>query len=230
MDSIIYFAAPLFNGPDRLFNFYLTKSLEKKGHKVILPQRDGFEFSNLEKYLKHYLNKEEVSIATKNIINSLDLGKFVRESNIVLARIDEPSDAGVDDEIAFSKMIGKFVIGYRTDSRTPYGNFDDCFGGAHFFPTLRCDYFLNFSNKTRETPEEFIDFLSRNVDLIIQRNYTKIINSKLSRTPDTERIFKNSEILFNGIDNIHNEESLKQIANRYNSNKDYFNKNSPKRY
>jgi len=41
----IYFAAALFNTKECLFNVAIAKKLESLGHKVYLPQRDGFEFS-----------------------------------------------------------------------------------------------------------------------------------------------------------------------------------------
>ena len=56
--TTIYCGASLFSGRETLFNAYLTNKLEQKGYPVIMPQRDGFEFSNLEKCLSPLLRKE----------------------------------------------------------------------------------------------------------------------------------------------------------------------------
>ena len=43
----IYFAAALFNTKECFFNIAIARKLEALSHTVYLPQRDGFEFSQL---------------------------------------------------------------------------------------------------------------------------------------------------------------------------------------
>ena len=38
--------------------------------------------------------------------------------------------------------MGKPVLGYRTDSRSPYGSGDDFHNGMHFFKFFPCDAYL----------------------------------------------------------------------------------------
>ena len=44
----------------------------------------------------------------------------------------------------FAKQFGKPVIGYRTDSRTPYGDIKDITQGIHQFVPMLCDHWLFF--------------------------------------------------------------------------------------
>jgi nucleoside 2-deoxyribosyltransferase len=49
------------------------------------------------------------------------LGYFLYNSDICLANLDEPLDPGVIVEMIFAKMMGKHIIGYRTEMRTTFG-------------------------------------------------------------------------------------------------------------
>ena len=75
-------------------------------------------FSLLHTHLK---TEHDISRATSWIIYLLDLGRFLYGSDVCIANLDEDLDPGVIVEIMFAKMMGKPVIGYRTEMRTPYG-------------------------------------------------------------------------------------------------------------
>ena len=138
----IYFAAALFCGRETWFNATLTQLLEKQGHVVMLPQRDGFEFAELGKNLKGVVPNDEIPQAVQSIIYLLDVGHFLPSAHLVLANLDEPLDDGVLVEVCHARQIGIPVIGFRTDVRTPYGDGSDAFGGAHFFAAYQCDCFF----------------------------------------------------------------------------------------
>jgi hypothetical protein len=76
----------------------------------------------------------------------LDLGHFLYGSDVCIANLDEDLDPGVIVEIMFAKMMGKPVIGYRTEMRTPYGKQTECHTGMHFFLYFPCDKFINLPN------------------------------------------------------------------------------------
>ncbi len=222
---VIYFAASLFNGRETYFNSLLTEKLEDLGYKVILPQRDGFEFGRLTEALSEKLLPEEIGPAVQMIIYLLDMGIFVPKSNIVLAILEEPQDAGVDVEIAYAKMIGKFVIGLRTDVRSPYGSISEPLGGMHFFPVYQCDVFIRHympSKTVKEREEQLTDLLEK-VNQAIKTAETKQesieINSDINRA---------AKLLFEGIDDIHSEEGLEKIVLRYLEHKKELEKIGPK--
>src|SRR3989344_5444522 len=130
----IYPAAALFNGRETIFNSLLVEGLEKLGYKTNFPQRDGFEFGDLSKTLDGKLLDREINTAAQNIIYYLDMGVFLPKSDVILANFDEPLDEGVIVEASYATLMGKFVIGLRTDVRSPYGSLEDAFRGMHFFP------------------------------------------------------------------------------------------------
>jgi hypothetical protein len=219
----IYDAGNLFTAPDQFYNLLLGNRIERLGHKVIIPQRDGFEFSKLTKSLDGILASEEIPNAVNRIIYLLDKGKFIgQDSDVCIARLDEPLDGGVDNEIDFCKMKGIPVIGYRTDVRSPYGNYNNESGGMHFFPAYTCDKFIlippNF--KTMMDADEHFSKLANEINESIPELISKYkqMNKEYGRH-DTplfyNQIVTKSGYLFLDIKDIHSEEGLFEIANRY---------------
>jgi len=97
------------------------------GYKVKLPQRDGFEMTKFQSRLKDLSNltESEFNAAVYWTIYLLDLGHFLYSSDVCLANLDEPLDPGVIVEMIFAKMMGKHIIGYRTEMRTTFGSMND---------------------------------------------------------------------------------------------------------
>ena len=60
----------------------------------------------------------------------------------MIANMDEPLDPGVLVEIMVAKEMGKPVIEYRTDSRSPFGDMGEIHKGMHFFPLFPSDHFI----------------------------------------------------------------------------------------
>ena len=151
----VYFASALFSSRETIFNYELARRLEAQGYRVWLPQRDGFEFSDLREALAKRVSGAELAEAVNAIIYTLDMGVFLPSSNVVVAVLDEPLDEGLLIEIAYARRLGLPVIGVRTDSRTPFGNNDDPLGGIHFFAAFQCTDFV--TTRPARTPQALDD-------------------------------------------------------------------------
>ncbi len=227
--TTIYHAAGLFNSPDQIYNLLLTEKLENKWYKVILPQRDGFEFSKLASNLEKILPKEQVPNAVNRIIYFLDKGKFIgQDSNFCIARLDEPIDEGVVNEIDFCNMVKIPVIGFRTDVRSPYGNSNNEVCGAHFFPPYSCNKFIlippNFRNIKQAN--EQLDILFLEIDHYIQNNLISKSNS-IDKNSFAYEIISMSKNLFNRIKDLHSKQGLFEISKRYDYYKEKIDKIIP---
>ena len=100
------------------------------------------------------LKDEEFNAAVYWIIYLLDLGRFLYSSDVCLANLDEPLDPGVIVEMIFAKMMGKLIIGYRTEMRTTFGQLSDRQGGMHFFCFYPCDSFILLPNEPISNTEQ----------------------------------------------------------------------------
>lgn len=217
---VIYPAAALFNGRETYFNSQLVEGLEKLGYQTNFPQRDGFEFGNLTKALSGKLPQDQIGSAVQNVIYFLDMGIFVPKSDVILANLDEPLDEGVVVEAAYAKLIGKFVIGLRTDVRSPYGTPDDNFGGMHFFPAYQSHNYIShyMPSKTPQERDEQMSSLVKRIDSAIKDagiSHQEDIPDYAKNNPNLNPILEGADLLFHGIDDIHFEKSLEEIASRY---------------
>ncbi|MDF1655690.1 MAG: nucleoside 2-deoxyribosyltransferase [Coxiellaceae bacterium] len=143
----LYFAAPLFNASELQFNQQLVNALERRGYQVTLPQRDGFEGNLLAKEMQKYVSKSEIHPTIMHMIYLLDIGRFIPRSDAVVAILDEPVDDGVITEITYAHLMGKKVIGLRTDSRGLFGH-HELLGGMHSFVAMQCDYLILVNKAT----------------------------------------------------------------------------------
>jgi len=214
MQSNCYIAAALFNGRETYFNVAIAEGLEAKGHRCLLPQRDGFEFAALHGFLAEVLPERQVPGAVQQIIYHLDLGVFLAQSDVVVALLDEPIDEGVVVEIAYARLAGLPVVGLRTDVRSPYGEFADPCGGAHFFPVLQCDCYVHAAMPNAHGPQATAD-LQRLVDEL------DVAIGGLDRGPMTRpparfaQLIERAERLFGDLEDLHAEHSLRTLAERY---------------
>lgn len=142
----IYFASALFNSRETMFNLELASRLSSAdfgaGHRVLLPQRDGFEFSELGARLGSEMPQADAETAVQKIIYTLDMGGFLAKSNAVVAILDEPLDEGVLIEVSYARRLQLPVVGVRTDSRSPFGSSGDALGGIHFFAAFQCTSYI----------------------------------------------------------------------------------------
>ena len=216
----IYSAAALFNGREAFFNSCLVEGLESIGYNVNSPQRDGFEFGNLIKTLSGKVEIGRESLIAKNIIYFLDMGIFIPNSDVVLANFDEPLDEGVVVESSYAKLMGKFVVGLRTDVRSPYGSPDEVFGGVHSFPACQSDKFISHYMSSRTTTEggeqmkslvDKIDCTISNANVVSGGFVPKYVTSN----PNFDFVLKGAYLLFEGVKDIHSKDGLNKIVSRY---------------
>ena len=86
--------------------------LEERGYPVLLSQRDGFEFdARWQKLLKEFFPEVDArSRAFSWVIYLICCGKFLYESKVIVANMDEPLDPGVLVECMIAKEMGKPII------------------------------------------------------------------------------------------------------------------------
>jgi len=213
-----YFAAGLFNLADKYFNASLSAELEEN-FDVVLPQRQGFEFSRLHTALEGIVSENEIENAINHIIYYLDLGFLLHSCDFCFARLDEPADEGVIVEVKEAKRIHMPVIGYRTDIRSPYGSDKNEVRGAHFFPAYSCDMLINFTSGKISEVEEGKKEIKRLAELIYL-GAERILNNYNGKLPHkdvniTSGIHYIGKTLFRDLEDLHSEESLTEIARRY---------------
>lgn len=216
----IYFAAALFCARETTFNLHLADKLAQIGFTIILPQRDGFEFSKLSIELAKHMTELEAATALQSIIYLLDIGFFVHKSDVVLANFDEPLDPGVDIEVTWGKMLHKLVIGYRTDVRSPYG-VGTPLGGMHFFPAFQCNIFISSEILAKNITEsdKCIHILAEKIQAAIRMHKVNTdVTHELSVT--TVETCACAQLLFGDIVDIHNDIGVGEIVKRYLTHED----------
>ena len=226
----IYPAAALFNGRETIFNSLLVEGLEKLGYKTNFPQRDGFEFGDLSKTLDGKLLDREINTAAQNIIYYLDMGVFLPKSDVILANFDEPLDEGVIVEASYATLMGKFVIGLRTDVRSPYGSLEDAFRGMHFFPAYQAHRFIYHSmpSRTHEERKEQIRSLVDRIHRVIEEegiSHQETLPDYATQNPNIKHIMLRADLLFKEIPDIHSNSGIEEIASRYLRNRELFTNN-----
>lgn len=99
----IYLAAPLFTQTERALNRDLARRLERRGHRVFLPQRDAPPARGRGRTRRIYA-------ACRDAIDRADL--------VVAVCDGATADDGTAWEIGYAVGRGKRAYGLRTDSRT----------------------------------------------------------------------------------------------------------------
>jgi nucleoside 2-deoxyribosyltransferase len=219
MGKNVYFGAALFNLREWAFNNNMCNLLERRGDNVILPQRDGFEFRTLAKKLSER-SGGNISNDLYAFIYLLDMGYFIPKVDVVVANYDEPIDEGVVAETTCAKAMGKKSIGFRTDSRAPFGNFSTVFKGMHSFPAYQCDTMLFYSEKFNVTSQVFL-----------AAKLHEVINSfeyeKIDIPPNYRSLVSLGSKLFDGI-NLRSETGIEKLVKTYTELKPEIDKHVPK--
>lgn len=231
----IYFASALFSMREKNFNARIVSQLENKYHyKVFLPQRDGFEFVDFKRSLSEHLDKNSIIKAEQLIIYYLDMGYFLPKSNVIISVLDEDLDPGLIVEITYGKLMAKYIIGIRTDVRSPYGQEPEA--GAHFFPIFQLDDLFYFGNRTatnkeiNQTFEIIANVLNEKIKKYNQTNTcSKPPINILDNNPFVQNVRKGAEILFGNLtlEQINSPEGVKIIVDRYLANRQELEKISP---
>lgn len=217
MKGVIYVAASLFSGRETRFNIELARRLKRLQYSIKLPQRHGFEFGNLADALADQLPAKRVPSAVGAIIYFLDMGIFIPESHVILANLDEPLDEGVLVELTYARGLGKTVIGFRTDKRSPFGQLSEPLGGIHFFAAYQCHAFIRHSmqGKSEAESDEELDKLAAKIDGTIKSFHAG--ESMLEQRPLLHRdeIQEGAKLLFHDLNIIHAAKHMSVIVERY---------------
>ena len=105
----VYFAGPMFNYEEKLFNLRLTNLLESYGYKVFLPQRDGIEAALLEGKTEQELIEMIFPLDVQNVLNA----------DIIFMNCDgRVPDEGAAVELGIAYQAGKRCYGFKTDTRS----------------------------------------------------------------------------------------------------------------
>lgn len=107
--SHIYFAAPLFSQAELCFNERTVAAIEVFV-PVFLPQRDGGLYTNL---LKSGLDRRTAA----SQVASVDLNAIVNSIGLIAVLDGQSIDDGVAFEIGYAYALGKYCLGFQTDSR-----------------------------------------------------------------------------------------------------------------
>lgn len=220
----LYHAAALFNAREKAFNIELTRSLEQAGYRVLLPQRDGFEFVRLDEALARHLPPAEVPEATRQIIYLLDVGWFVAQSDAVVANLDEPVDEGVVVEITRARGMGKPVLCFRTDDRSPFGSPADDIGGVHFFVSNQCDSLIRTRDEMAGVPQAAgrIEALRERLDAALAspgRAARRAGHGAQGPTGDDAAVTAAARLLFHGLERVNSPQAIRTVVRRYLQNR-----------
>ena len=149
----------------------------------------------------------------------IDLGKFLYESPVILANMDEPLDPGVLVECMIAKEMGKPIIQYRTDSRGPFGGQGDFNKGMHFFPLFPCDHFiflptLQFGND--DDVDKFYTACTDEIDKCIQSSKEKAqAQDDQNMTQQAKDIVRLTKTLLKGVPDFETESSVRRMFENY---------------
>jgi hypothetical protein len=137
-------------------------------------------------------------------------------------------------EASYGKLMGKFVIGFRTDLRSPYGGPDDDYGAMHFFPAYQTHRFIShyMPSRTPEEREAQMDSLAFKIHDIIGEadvSHQEIIPDYSRDNPNLQKVFEGAELLFHDINDINSSSGLETIASRYIENRKKLEEIGPKR-
>jgi nucleoside 2-deoxyribosyltransferase len=116
--SRIYVAGPLFSEAEKQYNEYLSKCLEDMGFETFLPQRDGYELSEL------LANGDSESVAMGKIFKR-DISEIQKSDIVVFVMDGRVPDDGACVEIGYAYAMGKECIGLKTDPRTLMSDLDN---------------------------------------------------------------------------------------------------------
>ncbi|RLG30637.1 nucleoside 2-deoxyribosyltransferase [Methanosarcinales archaeon] len=116
--SRIYVAGPLFSEAEKQYNGYLSKCLEDMGFETFLPQRDGYELSEL------LANGDSESFAMGKIFKR-DISEIQKSDIMVFVMDGRVPDDGACVEIGYAYAMGKECIGLKTDPRTLMSDLDN---------------------------------------------------------------------------------------------------------
>jgi len=229
MRPILYIAGDMFCGAKRDYNQHLTHRLEELGYKVILPQRDGFDFTRLHRGLSGFLPEHLAVPACHLFIYLLDLGIFVENADVVVANTDEPIDPGMHREMLYAQDVKKYAIAVRTDERSPFGDYKEPLGGMHSFVWFSATHWMRvdgvMDSSLLRVP--FYERVAHRIDSILQKRTHDSKKHRIIRSGISRDIRRRAEYLFDGISNHNDQKSLETLVERYQKRLDWLTKIQP---
>ena len=123
----IYCAGPLFNGPEKKEMTAIAAQLESAGHETFLPQRDGFELSEVGRELDALqMDSVDVDDLLHRAIFCLDVYKLLGWSEAVVANLNgRVPDEGTVVETALAWHAHMPIVLYKNDARAPFRGDDN---------------------------------------------------------------------------------------------------------
>lgn len=123
----VYCAGPLFNQQEREEMTLLATALEDAGFDTFLPHRDGLELTKcVEELIRNGLARDRANRVMSEAVFALDVFQVLQGCDVIVANLNgRVPDEGTVSEAAIAWSRGKPVVGYKTDSRTAFGDQDN---------------------------------------------------------------------------------------------------------
>ena len=106
----IYIAGPLFSQGEREFNEKVNEFLLKSGFSTFLPQKDGYELSELI--------QDTHAPDASALIFSFDVEQIHKSDILVFIMDGRVPDEGACVEVGIAYALGKECFGLKTDTRS----------------------------------------------------------------------------------------------------------------
>ena len=152
----VYCAGPLFNEPERAEMMAIAQVLEEAGYETFLPQRDGFELSDVRRQFEMTgISPAQASRLLHRSIFDLDIYHLLQWSHACVANINgRVPDEGTVVEAALTWGAGRPLVLFKADDRAPFDGEDN--------PMLSCLTHLQITNAVDSIPQAVADEIARN--------------------------------------------------------------------
>ena len=174
----IYCAGPLFNEPEKEEMAAIAAKLESAGHETFLPQRDGFELSEVGRELDALqMDSVDVDDLLHRAIFCLDVYKLLGWSEAVVANLNgRVPDEGTVVEAALAWHAHMPIVLYKNDARAPFRGDDN--------PMLSCLTDLRVVSAIADLPRALGEQLS--LDNRRRLEETLALGERIARASESE--------------------------------------------
>ena len=174
----IYCAGPLFNEPEKEEMAAIAAQLESAGHETFLPQRDGFELSEVGRELDALqMDSIDIDDLLHRAIFCLDVYKLLGWSEAVVANLNgRVPDEGTVVEAALAWHARMPIVLYKNDARAPFRGADN--------PMLSCLAALRTVAAIADLPQALSDQLASDHRRRIEE--TLALGEQIARAAESE--------------------------------------------
>ena len=143
----VYCAGPLFNDPERAEMHAIAQALEKAGYETFLPQRDGFELSDVQRQFETSgVSPAQANRLVHRSIFDLDIYHLLQWSHACVANINgRVPDEGTVVDAALTWGAGRPLVLFKSDDRAPFDGEDN--------PMLSCLTNLQITDSVDAIPQ-----------------------------------------------------------------------------